>query len=96
MHRILKLCGSPSDDYWKKSKLRNASVFKPLQAYNSHLAEAFKDISPAAFGLLVKLLSFDPENRGSATTALQSEASLSCKQTHSLFLSLYIYIFIFL
>ncbi|MCO5572010.1 hypothetical protein L7F22_025761 [Adiantum nelumboides] len=33
LHKIFKLCGSPSKDYWNKSKLPHATIFKPQQPY---------------------------------------------------------------
>ncbi|GMP31523.1 hypothetical protein CsSME_00005698 [Camellia sinensis var. sinensis] len=27
LHRIFKLCGSPSDEYWEKTKLSHATIF---------------------------------------------------------------------
>ncbi|TVU22756.1 hypothetical protein EJB05_32474 [Eragrostis curvula] len=29
LHKIFKLCGSPSEEYWRKSKLPHATIFKP-------------------------------------------------------------------
>ncbi|CAN1777671.1 Probable serine/threonine-protein kinase At1g09600 [Linum perenne] len=34
LHKIFKLCGSPSEEYWKKSKLPHATIFKPQQPYD--------------------------------------------------------------
>lgn len=75
MHKIFKLCGSPSEDYWIKSKLHQSTVFKPLQPYRRRLAETFKDFPAAAVGLMETLLSIDPAHRGTAALALESEAS---------------------
>ncbi|CAK7336789.1 unnamed protein product [Dovyalis caffra] len=36
LHKIFKLCGSPSEEYWKKSKLPNATLFKPQQPYKRY------------------------------------------------------------
>jgi serine/threonine protein kinase len=73
VHKIFKLCGSPSEEYWKKSKFPNSTVFKPQHPYKRCLAETFKDIPPSALSLLETLLSIDPDKRGSATSALNSE-----------------------
>ncbi|KAF7141514.1 hypothetical protein RHSIM_Rhsim06G0141500 [Rhododendron simsii] len=73
LHKIFKLCGSPSEDYWIKSKLPHSTVFKPLQPYKQRLAETFKDFPPLAVRLMETLLSVDPENRGTAASALKSE-----------------------
>ncbi|XP_059654827.1 probable serine/threonine-protein kinase At1g09600 [Cornus florida] len=73
LHKIFKLCGSPSEDYWKKSKLPHATIFKPQQPYKRCFAETFKDFPSSALTLLDVLLSVEPENRGSASSTLQSE-----------------------
>ncbi|CAI9784416.1 unnamed protein product [Fraxinus pennsylvanica] len=73
LHKIFKLCGSPSEDYWRKSKLPHSSGFKPIQPCRRRIAELFKDISGPAIGLIETLLSIDPAIRGSAAAALKSE-----------------------
>lgn len=73
LHKIFKLCGSPSDEYWQKSKLPHATVFKPQHPYKCCVAETFKDFPSPALALLHSLLAIEPENRGSASSALQSE-----------------------
>ncbi|XP_015580183.2 probable serine/threonine-protein kinase At1g09600 [Ricinus communis] len=73
MHKIFKLCGSPSEDYWQKTKLPHATSFKPQLSYKRCVAETFKNIPPSALSLVDKLLSMEPEARGSATSALSSE-----------------------
>ncbi|KAI4330139.1 hypothetical protein MLD38_028444 [Melastoma candidum] len=71
LHRIFKLCGSPSEDYWKKMKL--PASFRPPQHYPPSFREIFKDFPASSFGLLTKLLALDPAYRGTVTIALQSE-----------------------
>ncbi|PPR90227.1 hypothetical protein GOBAR_AA30446 [Gossypium barbadense] len=73
LHKIFKLCGSPPDDYWKKSRLPHATVFKPQQPYDSSLHEAFKDLPATAVNLIETLLSVEPYKRGTASSALASE-----------------------
>ncbi|XP_051132701.1 probable serine/threonine-protein kinase At1g09600 [Andrographis paniculata] len=73
LHKIFKLCGSPSEEYWDRSNLANAMVFKPQQPYKRRVAETFKDMPSSALSLLETLLAFEPEYRGTTTTALQSE-----------------------
>ncbi|XP_062115850.1 probable serine/threonine-protein kinase At1g54610 [Humulus lupulus] len=73
LHKIFKLCGSPSEDYWKKYRLPNATLFKPQQPYKRCIAETFKDFPPPSLPLIESLLSIDPDGRGDATTALQRE-----------------------
>ncbi|KAL2254281.1 UNVERIFIED_CONTAM: putative serine/threonine-protein kinase [Sesamum indicum] len=77
LHKIYKLCGSPSEEYWNKSKLPLTAIFKPQQPYKRRVAEAFKNLPPSALALLETLLAFEPENRGSTTSALQSEFFLT-------------------
>ncbi|KAI4338503.1 hypothetical protein MLD38_023553 [Melastoma candidum] len=73
LHKIFKLCGSPSEDYWKKSKLPHATIFKPQQAYKRCVAETFKDFPPSSLPLIETLLAIDPTERLTATAALRSE-----------------------
>ncbi|KAI3928170.1 hypothetical protein MKW98_023771 [Papaver atlanticum] len=73
LHKIFKLCGSPSEDYWRKSKLPHATIFKPQQPYTRCFVETFKDFPPVALGLMETLLSVDPVDRGTAASALKSE-----------------------
>ncbi|XP_071725891.1 probable serine/threonine-protein kinase At1g54610 [Rutidosis leptorrhynchoides] len=72
LHKIFKLCGSPSEDYWRKSKLPHATIFKPQQPYKRVVAETFKDFPAPALSLMETLLSIDPADRGSAASALNS------------------------
>ncbi|KAJ4701039.1 Serine/threonine-protein kinase [Melia azedarach] len=71
LHRIFKLCGTPSEDYWKK--LRLSTTFRPPQSYKSRLFEAFGEFPESSLGLLSTLLALDPACRGSAASALQNE-----------------------
>lgn len=73
LHKIFKLCGSPPDDYWKKSKLPHATLFKPQQPYDSILRETFKDLPTTAVNLIETLLSVEPYKRATASAALASE-----------------------
>ncbi|KAM1678497.1 hypothetical protein FF1_038579 [Malus domestica] len=73
LHKIFKLCGSPSEEYWKKYKLPNATLFKPQQPYKRCVGETFKDFPPSSLPLVESLLSLDPDGRGTATAALNSE-----------------------
>ncbi|RWW62970.1 hypothetical protein BHE74_00029890 [Ensete ventricosum] len=75
LHKIFKLCGSPSDEYWRRSKLPHATVFKPQHQYKRCVAETFKDFPPSALALLDSLLTIEPAKRGTATSALGSEVS---------------------
>ncbi|KAJ6842213.1 putative serine/threonine-protein kinase [Iris pallida] len=73
LHKIFKLCGSPSDDYWRESKLPHATIFKPQQPYRRCVADTFKDFPPPALELMETLLAIDPVDRGTAASALKSE-----------------------
>ncbi|XP_009588480.1 probable serine/threonine-protein kinase At1g54610 isoform X2 [Nicotiana tomentosiformis] len=73
LHKIFKLCGSPTVDYWKKTKLSYSAVFKPAQPYKRRIGERFKELPPSAVGLLETLLSIDPSLRGTAAGALENE-----------------------
>lgn len=73
LHKIFKLCGSPSEEYWKKSKLPHATIFKPQQSYKRCISEVFKDFPPSSLPLIDTLLAIDPAERQTATAALQSE-----------------------
>ncbi|KAF8392548.1 hypothetical protein HHK36_022893 [Tetracentron sinense] len=73
LHKIFKLCGSPSEEYWKKSKLPHATIFKPRQPYKRCIGETFKDFPPSSLPLIETLLAIDPAERQTATAALSSE-----------------------
>ncbi|EEF38066.1 Cell division protein kinase, putative [Ricinus communis] len=71
LHRIFKLCGTPSEDYWKK--LRLSTTFRPPKSYKPSLFEAFGEFPESSLGLLTTLLALDPAYRGSASSALQND-----------------------
>ncbi|XP_071716418.1 protein IMPAIRED IN BABA-INDUCED STERILITY 1-like [Rutidosis leptorrhynchoides] len=73
LHKIFKLCGSPPDGYWKRSKLPHVTLFKPQQPYESCLWETFKDSPKCAVELIETLLSVEPNKRETASSALASE-----------------------
>ncbi|CAE6233461.1 unnamed protein product [Arabidopsis arenosa] len=73
LHKIFKLCGSPSDSYWKKYRLPNATLFKPQHPYKRCVAEAFNGFTPSSVHLVETLLAIDPADRGTSTSALSSE-----------------------
>ncbi|XP_022725567.1 probable serine/threonine-protein kinase At1g09600 isoform X2 [Durio zibethinus] len=73
LHKIFKLCGSPSEEYWKRSKLPHATIFKPQHPYKRCVPETFKDFPASGLALLEVLLAIEPECRGTASSALQSE-----------------------
>ncbi|KAF8369420.1 hypothetical protein HHK36_032565 [Tetracentron sinense] len=73
LHKIFKLCGSPPGEYWKKSKLPHATIFKPQHPYESCLRETCKDFPPSAVNLIETFLSVEPYKRGTTSSALASE-----------------------
>ncbi|KAF4346649.1 hypothetical protein G4B88_006970 [Cannabis sativa] len=73
MHKIFKLCGSPSEDFWQKTRLPHATSFNQQQPYRRSLQETFRDLPCFAMALVDKLLAIEPKDRGSATTALASD-----------------------
>ncbi|XP_077211491.1 protein IMPAIRED IN BABA-INDUCED STERILITY 1-like [Tasmannia lanceolata] len=73
LHKIFKLCGSPPDEYWEKSKWPHGTIFKPQQPYESCLGETCKGFPETALGLVETLLSVEPSKRGTASSALASE-----------------------
>ncbi|WOG89241.1 hypothetical protein DCAR_0208478 [Daucus carota subsp. sativus] len=73
LHKIFKLCGSPSEDYWKKSRLPKATLFKPQNPYKRCTTETFKDFPPSSLPLIETLLAIDPGERASASAALNSQ-----------------------
>ena len=77
MHKIFKLCGSPPEEFWKKTKLPHAAMFKPQHAYESSLSEKCKEFAPTALSLLESFLAIEPYKRGTASSALMSEVALA-------------------
>ncbi|KAL8162795.1 hypothetical protein V2J09_014284 [Rumex salicifolius] len=73
LHKIFKLCGSPSEEYWKKLRLPHATLFKPQNSYRRCIVETFKNFPPSSFPLVETLLAVDPVERLTATAALSSE-----------------------
>ncbi|XP_073060372.1 cyclin-dependent kinase C-2 C-like [Primulina eburnea] len=73
LHKIFKLCGSPTEDYWKRCKLPLAAMFKPQIPYESTLRERCKEFPRNAVSLIETLLSIEPDERGTTTSALNHE-----------------------
>lgn len=73
LHKIFKLCGSPPEEYWKKSKLPHVTLFKPQQPYKSSLWDACKGLPTNAVCLIETFLSVEPYKRQTASSALASE-----------------------
>lgn len=74
MHKIFKLCGSPSEKFWSTSNLSHTS-FNPQRTYRRCVRETFKDFPASALALLDTLLAIEPAERGTAESALQSDVS---------------------
>ncbi|KAI4340128.1 hypothetical protein MLD38_024996 [Melastoma candidum] len=64
LHKIFKLCGSPPEDYWKRTRLPHSTLFKPQQPYDSCLRESFRELPLASVDLIETLLSVEPTKRG--------------------------------
>ena len=86
LHKIFKLCGSPPEEYWKKTRLPHATLFKPQQPYDSCLRETFKDFHASSVNLLQTLLSVEPSKRGTASSALSLEVHGSVEPSKLFFL----------
>ncbi|XP_027366575.1 probable serine/threonine-protein kinase At1g54610 [Abrus precatorius] len=71
LHKIFRLCGTPSEEYWRKLKL--STTFRPPKSYRPSLVESFRDLPPSSLGLLCTLLALDPAFRGSASKALKNQ-----------------------
>ncbi|XP_042036706.1 probable serine/threonine-protein kinase At1g54610 [Salvia splendens] len=71
-HKIFKLCGSPTEAFWKKTELPLASCFRSQRVYKRNISQTFKDLPSSALALLEVLLSMDPQERGTASSALRS------------------------
>nr|CAB3489553.1 unnamed protein product [Digitaria exilis] len=75
LHRIFKLCGSPSEEYWDKLEVPQTGTFKPGSQYKRCIAETFKDFPHSALILLDSLLALEPDVRGTAAITLESDVS---------------------
>ncbi|CAO2210361.1 unnamed protein product [Urochloa humidicola] len=73
LHKIFKLCGSPSEEFWANLKLSRATIFKPQHPYRRCVNDVYKDFPTTALALLDRLLAVEPGNRGTAASALDSE-----------------------
>uniref|UniRef100_A0A1J3E1Z9 Putative serine/threonine-protein kinase n=1 Tax=Noccaea caerulescens TaxID=107243 RepID=A0A1J3E1Z9_NOCCA len=73
--RIHKLCGSYSEECWRKIKLPSTHKpsFAKMPQYKRRVREVYKDFSPEALSLLDTLLALDPAERKTATDALRSD-----------------------
>jgi len=59
--------------------LPHATMFKPQQPYKRCIAETFNDFPPSSLPLIEMLLAIDPDERGTATAALNSEVRTSIR-----------------
>lgn len=74
LHKIFKLCGSPTEGYWRKHELPPSSAgFRSAVPYRRKLSETYKEFPESVLLLLETLLSVDPDHRSSASSALESE-----------------------
>jgi serine/threonine protein kinase len=65
------------EEYRKKSKQPHATIFKPQQPYKRVVSETFKDFPSSVLSLLEVLLAIEPNDRGTASSALQNEVDIS-------------------
>lgn len=56
-------------------------MFKPKQPYDSTLRDRCKELPKSAVNLIETLISIDPHKRGTASSALNSEVSLTKTQS---------------
>ncbi|ESQ47083.1 hypothetical protein EUTSA_v10027682mg [Eutrema salsugineum] len=77
LHKIYKLSGSPPDSFWKRNKITHATSFRPQHTYEATLRERCNELSTTGVFLLETLLSMEPEKRGTASSALNSEYFLT-------------------
>ncbi|WOH09689.1 hypothetical protein DCAR_0729147 [Daucus carota subsp. sativus] len=73
LHKIFRLCGTPTEEYWRRYKLPLATMFKPQHRYESMLRERCKEFPETSQHLIESFLSIEPHKRGTATAALNSE-----------------------
>ncbi|KAG8089406.1 hypothetical protein GUJ93_ZPchr0011g28352 [Zizania palustris] len=73
IHKIFKLCGSPSDEYWQKLDVPKTGMFKPSLRYRRCIADNFKDFPQSALVILEILLALEPDARGTTASTLQSD-----------------------
>ncbi|KAL1541782.1 [pyruvate dehydrogenase (acetyl-transferring)] kinase [Salvia divinorum] len=73
LHKIFKLCGSPPEEFWEKSRLPDTTLYKPQQPYKCCIRETFKGFPVSSLALLETLLAVDPCARGTAAAALKSK-----------------------
>ncbi|MFS7998562.1 putative protein-serine/threonine kinase CMGC-CDK-CRK7-CDK9 family [Helianthus anomalus] len=77
LHKIFKLCVSPSEEYWKKYHLPNTTLFKPRPPYKRCTKETFRDFPTSSLPLLESLLAINPDERVSAAASLISDVSFA-------------------
>ena len=73
LHKIFKMCGTPTEEYWTKTRHPLAAMFRPQCTYESSLRERCKELPKSVVDLLGELLCVEPEKRASANFALQAE-----------------------
>ena len=73
LHKIFKLCGSPPEEYWRRSRLPLETRFKPHQTYARCIRDTFHGLKGCALSLVETLLSVEPYKRGTASSALKSK-----------------------
>lgn len=76
LHKIFRLCGSPTEGYWRKLKSPHAKMFKTDVPYKNSINEAFREF-PSSIPLIQTLLSIEPSQRGTAAESLQNQVGSS-------------------
>jgi len=70
---IFKLCGTPTESTWPNVSKLPWYKFRPKKFYKPRLREVFKDFPLKALDLVERLLCLDPEQRISASEALDHD-----------------------
>ncbi|KAI3503283.1 hypothetical protein L1887_31723 [Cichorium endivia] len=73
LHKIFKMCGTPSDEYWRNNRLPLAAMFRPQFTYESSLRERCKELPKTVVDIIDTLLCVEPEKRATAKSALHAE-----------------------